>query len=169
MTTQIIRQLSSIPGLRLECPNCAAEIPIGRAKLFSMYAKYPPPVRKLISKRFATAAQMKESLTEERGQLKQDIARKPARIGVAAQSSLFGQISEQILPAFTTFPYTRNECRILLRPIDYVVFRGLSRRSRIDSIQFVDVKTQEARLTKGQRQIRDRIRDGHVKHRVIGR
>ncbi len=168
MAHKIIQQLVSIPGLKIECPSCNEEFPIKRAKLFSMYDSYPPAVQKIIRERLGSANELKEELKERKKQLAENIKKKPEKITTAAQASNFGQISEQILPAFLTFPYKQNECRILFKPIDYIVFTSLSGKGRVEAIKFVDVKTGDGRLTKGQRQIRDRIVDGKIKHKVIG-
>lgn len=168
MVHKIIQQLLSISGLRIECPNCNEEFPIRKAKLFSMYDTYPPAVRKLIDKRSATADDLTAELKERKNTLAKDRKKKPEKITVSAQASNFGKISEQILPAFLTFPYRQNECRALFEPVDYIVFRNLLRSGRIDVIKFVDVKTGGGRLTTDQKRIRNRIVEGEIKHKVIG-
>ena len=55
------------------------------------------------------------------------------------------------MPAFLTFPYKQNECRPLFEPIDYIIFKGLSANGRVEVIKFVDMKTGDGRLSKGQR------------------
>jgi predicted Holliday junction resolvase-like endonuclease len=169
METKVIRQLLSIKGLRMECPHCGDEFPLHRARPFSMYERFPPAAQKLVDSRSVALLAGREELRDERRQLRAAKRKKPGQIAVAAQASTFGQISEQILPAFVTFPYERSDCRILLKPIDYVVFKGLSRKGRVETIHFVDVKTGNARLTLGQKQIRDCLSEGNVKHKVIGR
>ena len=168
MAHKIIEQLLSTPGLRIECPHCHEEFPIKRGKLFSMYDTYPPAVQKIIRERFVAANDLKSELKESKKQLAEDKKKKPVKIAVSAQASNFGKISEQILPAFLTFPYKQNECRALFEPIDYIVFKNLSQSGRIDVIKFIDVKTGGGRLTKEQRQIRDRVVEGKIKHKVIG-
>ena len=168
MAHKIIQQLVSIPGLKIECPHCTEEFPIKRAKLFSMYDAYPPAVQKIIRERFESANESKVELKERKKQLAENKKKKPEKITVSAQASNFGQISEQILPAFLTFPYKQSECRILFKPVDYIVFTSLSGKGRVEAIKFVDVKTGDGRLTKGQRQIRDRVVEGKIKHKVIG-
>lgn len=168
MTQRIMRQLSLIHGLKIECPRCSEGFPIKRAKLFNMYETYPPAVQRIIRDRLDSAKEQKSELKERRVQLKENKKTKPEKIAVSAQASNFGQISEQILPAFLTFPYRQSECRILLKPIDYIVFGGLSVKGRVEVIKFVDVKTGDGRLSPGQRKIRDRVVEKTVKHKVIG-
>jgi predicted Holliday junction resolvase-like endonuclease len=132
-----------------------------------MYDTYPPTVQKIIRERLESANELKAELKERKKQLSENKKKKPEKIAVSAQASIFGQISEQILPAFRTFPYQRSECRILFKPIDYIVFTHLSQNGRVEAIKFVDVKTGEGRLDKRQRQIRDRVSEGKIRHRVI--
>lgn len=158
----------SISGLRVECPHCNEEFPVKNGKLFSMYDNYPQAVEKIIRARFESANESKGDLRERRKELSENRKKKPEKITTSAQGSNFGKIAEQIVPAFLTFPYAQNECRPLFEPIDYIVFTGLARKRQVESIKFVDVKTGDARLSKGQRQIRDRVIAGRIKHKVIG-
>jgi predicted Holliday junction resolvase-like endonuclease len=168
MTHKIIQQLLSIPGLKVECPYCDAEFAIRRAKLFSMYDTYPPAIQKIIRERFESASESSEEFKERKKQLAENKKKQPARIAAGAYGSNFGKIAEQILPAFITFPYKQSECRPLFEPVDYVIFAGLARKGRVRSIKLVDVKAGNATLSKGQRQIRNRVAEGKIRHKVIG-
>lgn len=168
MAHKIIQQLVSIPGLKIECPHCTEEFPIKRAKLFGMYDAYPPAVQKIICERLESADELKGELKERKKQLAEDRKKKPEKITAGAQGSVFGKIAEQIVPAFLTFPYKQNDCRPLFEPIDYIIFTGLSGKGRVEAIKFVDVKAGDGRLTKRQGQIRDRVVEGKIKHKVIG-
>lgn len=167
MTNPIILQLTSIRGLKLECPHCAEEFPIKRGKLFNMYAAYPAAVQKILRERLVSANELVTELKDRKRKLKEDKEKKPVKIAVSAQASNFGQISEQILPAFVTFPYRQDECRILFKPIDYIVFTNLSQDGHVESIKFVDVKTGKSQLDTRQRQIRNCVSEGKIEHRVI--
>jgi predicted Holliday junction resolvase-like endonuclease len=168
MSRKLIRQLVSVPGLRIECPNCPEDpFPIKRAKLFGMYEPYPPRVRSILRERQQGAQELQADILQRKKTLALHRKQKPLRIATAAHASNFGQISEQILPAFLTFPYKRSECRVLLKPIDYVVFVNLAQQGRVDAIKFVDVKTGNGQLDIRQRAIRDRITQGKLRHTVI--
>ena len=80
MAHKIIQQLLSIPGLRVECPQCNEEFPITRGKLFSMYDTYPPARQKIIRKRFESAEDLNEDLKERKEELAKDKKEQPARI-----------------------------------------------------------------------------------------
>ena len=146
MANKIIQKLMSIPGLKVECPNCGGEFSIKKAKLFSMYDSYPLAAQRIMNNRLQYAKDLEVNIKDRRKQLAKDRKKKPEKIAVSAQASNFGQISEQILPAFITFPYKQNECRILFKPIDYIVFTGLSAKSRVETIKFVDVKPGKGQL-----------------------
>ena len=167
MPNKLIQQLTAIKGLEVECPHCSQQFPIKRGKLFSMYDSYPPAVQRILRQRLTLANETKAELKDRRKQLAADKKAKPTRITVSAQASNFGQIAEQILPAFRTFPYPQSECRIMFKPIDYIVFTNLAANGRVEAIKFVDAKTGAAPLDKRQRQIRDRIQQGSIKHKIL--
>lgn len=133
-----------------------------------MYDTYPPAIQNIIRERLDSANESSEELKERKKLLAEDKKRKPERIAAAAVGGNFGKIAEQILPAFITFPYKQNECRPLFEPVDYVIFTGLARNGRVQEIKLVDVKTGAAPLSKRQRQIRNRVAEGKIKHKVIG-
>lgn len=168
MAHKIIQQLVSIAGLKIECPHCTEEFSIKRAKLFSMYDRYPPLVQKIIRERFESADGLKDALKDRKKLLATNKKQKPEKITASAQGSNFGKIAEQIVPAFLGFPYKQNECRPLFEPIDYIIFTGLSEKGRVEAIKFVDVKTGDGRLSKGQRQIRECVVDGGIGIKEIG-
>jgi predicted Holliday junction resolvase-like endonuclease len=60
------------------------------------------------------------------------------------------------------FKLDPNDCRSLFDPIDYVVFNGLSKTGKVDSIVFMDVKSGEARLSKKQKAIQNLVEASKV-------
>ena len=167
MPNKLIQQLIQTRGLEVECPHCSGQFPITRGKLFSMYDSYPPTVQGILRQRMTTANETKAEQKERRKQLIADKKAKPIKITACAQASNFGQIAEQILPAFRTFPYPQSDCRIMFKPIDYIVFTNLAANGKVEAIKFVDAKTGAAPLDKRQKQIRDRIQEGNIKHKVL--
>jgi predicted Holliday junction resolvase-like endonuclease len=167
-SSSVINQLQSIKGLRIECPHCEESSPISRYKLFGMYDKsYPPFAQKLMDQRIDSIQTAKDDIKERKKQLAEDKREKPQKVSISTESTNFGQLSEQILPSFKSFPYKQQDCRVLLKPVDYLVFNKLHLTGKVDSITFVDVKTGNARLTKGQRMIEKCINANKVKHEVI--
>jgi predicted Holliday junction resolvase-like endonuclease len=169
VANKAIAQLRSIRGLRIECPSCGEESSVSRFTLFGMHDEYPPSAKKLIDARLQNASLLADELRERSSQLALDVHRRPARITAGAHYGGFGNICEQILPAFLTFPYEHHECRALFKPVDYVVFAGLSGRTGIERVKFVDVKTSKGRLSPRQKQIMKCIGNGKLLHRIIGR
>jgi predicted Holliday junction resolvase-like endonuclease len=70
-----------------------------------------------------------------------------------------GQVSENVLPFLSTFPYDPKRVRGLFQPIDLLVFND-------DEIVFVEVKTGDAKLTEKQRNIKRIIEEGKVRFEV---
>lgn len=71
-----------------------------------------------------------------------------------------GQIAEHLAPFLDEFKYDPKKARFIGNPIDYVVFED-------DKIVFVEVKSGESRLTKGQSDIRDMILNGKVEFETM--
>jgi hypothetical protein len=64
MSRKLIRELISILGLKVECPNCGDSFPIRRSTLFGMHEAYPPAAQKIIRRRLQTADEMKAEIRE---------------------------------------------------------------------------------------------------------
>ena len=78
-----------------------------------------------------------------------------------------GKTLEKIVPALPGFPIDREDCRAIFDPIDYVGFVGLS-KGRVSRLEFIDVKTGNAGLSKGQKTVRDAVEGGRVSIRELG-
>lgn len=70
-----------------------------------------------------------------------------------------GQVSENIIPFLSSFPYDPKRVRGLFNPVDLLVFND-------DEIIFVEVKTGDAKLTEKQRNIKRLIEEGKVRFEV---
>lgn len=77
-----------------------------------------------------------------------------------------GFILERIILTMDSFKYNHNDCRPMFDPLDYLIFEGLTEKGYVENITFVDVKTGNARLTDGQKQIKQTILDKNVKFRT---
>jgi predicted Holliday junction resolvase-like endonuclease len=83
----------------------------------------------------------------------------------AAQGSVrvkIGQTVEQIVQGLPSFLYHKGDCRSLFKPIDYVIFEGLTKKVKVDQIHFVDIKTGNAGLDDHEEQIERVINKKHV-------
>jgi predicted Holliday junction resolvase-like endonuclease len=79
-----------------------------------------------------------------------------------------GKTIEKIVPALPGFPLDRADCRAIFDPIDYLGFSGLS-KGQVSRLEFIDVKTGNARLSNVQKAIRDVVEDGNVSITEAGR
>ncbi len=77
-----------------------------------------------------------------------------------------GHVAENMAPFLPEFPYKSSEMRVLLNPVDYIVFQGMD-NDTIESICLLDIKSGGAVLSKRQKQIRDVINSGKVKFDVF--
>lgn len=66
-----------------------------------------------------------------------------------------GQISEQLAPFLSDFPFDPKRAKFLGDPIDMVCFES-------EKIIFVEIKSGKSQLSKRQREIRDQIKEGKV-------
>jgi predicted Holliday junction resolvase-like endonuclease len=144
------------------CPNCAEEFPLAKANLFDATKPFPP-------KALAHLTAEKQALRDDRADLKRQelqAAKKPA---IGATSSITGKVLEKIAPSLPGFPVSPGDCRALFEPIDYVVFKGLSAKGKVDCLIFVDVKSGDASLGKLQKQIRHLVASNKVKLKITPR
>jgi len=105
----------------------------------------------------------KAELADRRAELARKKLAAATRPRIAAEAVNIGKVVEKIAPSLPGFPVTSSDCRSLLEPIDYVVFRGLSARGQIDSLIFVDVKSGRSRLSYTQSQVKSLVECGKVK------
>jgi predicted Holliday junction resolvase-like endonuclease len=164
-----IEQLESVRGLKFECPNqqCKQIIAIKRAKLFDMRHEYPLSAVRIMKDRLQAANETEIETAARREKLKLDKIQRPLRHERGAHSSNLGKQSEHIVPAFVTFPYRLDECRTVLQPIDYIVFKGLSDHGRIHALQFIEVKTGDGVLSSTERCVQAAVSKGAITHRVV--
>jgi predicted Holliday junction resolvase-like endonuclease len=89
---------------------------------------------------------------------------------VGAKAVNIGFILERLAPAMKGFRFSRNDCRSLFDPIDYVIFEGLDAKGVVSRIIFADIKTGGSRLKSVQREIRSAVESGKWKwKRMKGR
>lgn len=67
-----------------------------------------------------------------------------------------GKVAENMAPFFQDWPYDPNNFRFLGNPIDGISFNE-------DEVVFIEIKSGGARLSKGQKHVRDLVRAGKIK------
>lgn len=90
-----------------------------------------------------------------------------------SRAVLKGKMAEQFAPVFPQFEYLPSDAKFLGDPVDYVVFSGYSefreglRSADEIEVVFIDIKSGQARLSKGQQAIAKAIAEGKVRFETI--
>ncbi len=79
-----------------------------------------------------------------------------------SRSVLKGQLSEQLAPFLPGFPYDPSDARFIGKPVDLIVFKGLS-QGEVDEIAFIEIKSGDSNLTKTEKQIGEAVSKGKVR------
>ena len=75
-----------------------------------------------------------------------------------------GQVAEQIAPFLPDFPANPSDARFIGKPVDFIVFSGLSENEKIDEILFVEVKTGKSLLSQREKEVKKAIEKGNVRY-----
>lgn len=75
-----------------------------------------------------------------------------------------GQVAEQIAPFLPDFPANPSDARFIGKPVDFIVFSGLSENEKIDDILFVEVKTGKSLLSEREKEVKKAIEKGNVRY-----
>lgn len=129
-----------------------------RARLFDATRLLPDNAVAYLTKERAALKEDRRTLRAQRGDLKR-------RSFTSAVTSGIGQTLEMLTPSLPGLPVAAEDCRVLLKPIDYVAFNGAT-RGQVSAITFVEVKTGEQRLSREQRAIKTAIENGAISLRV---
>lgn len=153
-----LEELIESRGLHIRCPNCAESFPVSKARLFDATSVLPKSAREYLSAEHARIAEERKHLAAERAELRRRSFTSTATSGV-------GQVLEMLTASLPALPVDAQDCRVLLKPIDYVSFLGAS-KGKVQSIQFIEAKTGRQRLSSVQRAIKAAVEAGSVKIRV---
>lgn len=151
----LLDELSRNASLKASCPHCDESFPLSEAQLFDA-------LRPLSGAALEKLQAQQHALKEGRAELRERREHGPERSRVGAESGNIGKVVEKVAPSLPGFSLEPGDCRALFEPIDYVVFNGLTRKGRVESLRFVDVKSQGARLTQRQRRIQAAVEAGKV-------
>jgi len=72
-----------------------------------------------------------------------------------------GQVAEQMAPYLPDFPCKASEVRFIGKPVDFIAFIGMDDK-RIEKVQFIEVKTGSAGLSKQERYLKEAIQQKRV-------
>jgi len=158
----LLEELQKARDLFARCPHCEREFPLSKANLFDATKPLPPRAK-------AHLDEQREELREQRASLKRRRVVATTKPAISAVSSITGKVLEKIAPSLPGFPVEPADCRALFEPIDYVIFKGLSAKGKVDSLLFVDVKSGKARLAPDQREIKGLVEGGKVGFKIEAR
>ena len=74
------------------------------------------------------------------------------------------QVAEQIAPFLPDFPANPSDARFIGKPVDFIVFSGLSENEKIDEILFVEVKTGKSLLSEREKEVKKAIEQRKVRY-----
>ena len=106
--------------------------------------------------------EIKQDIAVRREKIRRQKSLAHEKAAITTESVNLGMVVEKIAPSFPSFMFSPKDCRALFEPIDYLIFPGLARGSRVDAIVFADVKSGNARLKPHQREIRRTVTAGKV-------
>ena len=142
------------------CPQCHEDFRLADATLFDIKASLPEEVEEAI-------ATVKQRIKARKEEIAATRIRMTQRAEKTAHAVNLGKIIEKIVPSFSSFAFSSGDCRALFEPIDYVIFSGLTANGSVDALYLADVKSGAARLTVGQRSIKNAVQGGHVRFDTI--
>jgi len=154
---EVLEALRSKP-FHVECPSCSEEISLRNAGMFTHY--------KDSEEAFEVYKKMLEENKQAAKYLKEEEEKIPKRSQVGAKAVNLGFLFEKLAPTLNSFGFSRNDCRSLSDPIDYIIFEGLSKKQAVDKLWFVDIKTGGARLSDRQKQIKKVVEQKKVEFKV---
>jgi predicted Holliday junction resolvase-like endonuclease len=73
-----------------------------------------------------------------------------------------GQFSEQLAPYLPDFKYNPSDCRFIGKPIDLVVFDGLS-NGELKDVVFLEVKSGDSKMNNNQKDLKRVVDSGKVR------
>ena len=90
-----------------------------------------------------------------------------------SRAVLKGKMAEQFAPLFPEFHYLPSDAKFLGDPVDYVIFDGYTDfrdgdgRAEDINVVLIDIKSGQARLSKGQQAIAQAIAAGRVRFETV--
>src|SRR5437016_7214817 len=153
--TALITALQRDQRFKATCPACMEDFQLADAVLFAPGGEPPAAGLAALHAVRARIKARKAALRESRERMTQGARR-------TAEAVNLGMIVEKIVPSFPSFAYEAGDCRAMFEPIDYLIFSGLSKRSRVEALYFVDVKSGNARLSFSQQGIKKAVENGMV-------
>lgn len=118
-------------------------------------------------------AEYEQYISELELEHQQALAQAQKRSVNTSRAVLKGKMAEQLAPIMPEFRYLPSDAKFLGDPVDYVVFDGYTDfrdgEGRAEDIEVIlmDIKSGDARLTKGQQAIAQAVQEGRVRFEIL--
>jgi len=132
-----------------ECPCCGETIPLGIANLF-----YSDKFNKSAKETYES---YRNDLKEQKMSLKELKKGLMAKSETSARAINIGLIMQRMFPSLREFPYCCEDCRSLFEPVDYLVFKGLANKGKVEKLLWIEIKTGGSRLNPHQKEIKSLV------------
>lgn len=155
---QTLSDLLRTKGLYVQCPACEKSFSLRKAHLFDATKALPAYAIERLAEDRAGIVEAQRRLRDERAELQR-------RSFTSAATGGIGQALEMVAASLPGLPTAGQDCRALLKPLDYLAFDGAS-SGEVHAIKFIEVKTGRQRLSKVQRAIKTAVESGAVNLRI---
>jgi predicted Holliday junction resolvase-like endonuclease len=145
-------------GLYAECP-CGEEFKLSDAILFDGTKPFPEEA-------LEAKTELIKELEKRENTLAKKISQVTEKTAITTRATNVGNFLELALPTAKDFKWVVPDSRFLGKPIDLLVFNGLS-KGKVESLSFVEVKTGKATLSDNEKSIRDALADHKVSYKVF--
>ena len=156
-TEEIIKKLREA-NIYAEC-SCGGEFKLSEAILFDGTNPFP-------EKALETQKQLQEQLKDGLEELKKRKKLATEKAQITTKAINVGKNLEKVLPTMVDFKWELPDSRFLGDPIDLITFNGLS-INKVTSINFIEVKSGNARLNEHQKSIKNAITNKRVSYKVF--
>jgi predicted Holliday junction resolvase-like endonuclease len=157
-TQQLINELEQ-SSLFAECCDCGGEFKLSDALLFDGTKKFP-------TEAMDVQTEYEEDLLTRGLQLKKKLELATKRAQNTTTSVNIGNVVEVILPTLNNYQWSLPDSRFLGKPIDFIEFHGLT-AGKITEINFVEIKSGNAKINGHQKAIKKAVHDGQVSQEVF--
>jgi predicted Holliday junction resolvase-like endonuclease len=141
-----------------EC-DCGEEFKLKDAIIFDGSKPFPSEAKRI-------QEELLNELKERQEVLKKDLQLATQKAKITSASVNLGKQMEKVLPTLAEYRWALPDSRFLGDPIDVIAFNGLE-HNKIETISFIEVKTGKARLSQGQKSIKEAIEEKRVSYKSI--
>lgn len=160
---KLITELRSCEKLMAECPACAGEFAVSKAVIFDPSTEFPDEAEKAVAVKEESISEKAQQIKDDRAALKKKKDTGTKNAEKKAMEVNLGLTAEKIVTSWDAFPHDPADCCPLFEPVDYIAFDGMFTMANLQKIAFIEIKTGNSQLTKGQRLILDAVQNKRIK------